>query len=172
MLGNGHRAVLFFALAASLYAGSVAADVKVAFIDPLSGGAAATGILAQKTHQFYIDAINAAGGINGEKIELMSVVFDLADRISVLVYGKVITSDTPERVRANEAVQAAYLGTSQHVGVERQPLVAHEDLARARRRSRRFDDAEIVLGHVALRPACEHHLSVDRHRWTLPIATS
>jgi branched-chain amino acid transport system substrate-binding protein len=72
MLGNGHRAVLFFALAASLYAGSVAADVKVAFIDPLSGGAAATGILAQKTHQFYIDAINAAGGINGEKIELMS----------------------------------------------------------------------------------------------------
>ena len=38
------------------------ADVKIAFIDPLSGGGAATGILAQKTHQFYIDAINAAGG--------------------------------------------------------------------------------------------------------------
>jgi branched-chain amino acid transport system substrate-binding protein len=71
MQRNGHRAV-FLALAASLYAGSAAADVKVAFIDPLSGGAAATGILAQKTHQFYIDAINAAGGINGEKIELMS----------------------------------------------------------------------------------------------------
>src|SRR5215510_811118 len=48
------------------------ADVKIAFIDPLSGGAATTGILAQKTHQFYIDAINAAGGINGEKIELLS----------------------------------------------------------------------------------------------------
>ena len=46
------------------------ADVKVAFIDPLSGGAASTGILAQKTHQFYIDAINAAGGINGETIRL------------------------------------------------------------------------------------------------------
>ena len=44
----------------------------------------------------------------------MSVVFDLADRISVLVYGKVIATDTPERVRANEAVQAAYLGTAQH----------------------------------------------------------
>ena len=41
----------------------------------------------------------------------MSVVFDLADRISVLVYGEVIATDTPERVRANEAVQAAYLGT-------------------------------------------------------------
>jgi len=44
----------------------------------------------------------------------MSVVFDLADRISVLVYGALIATDTPERVRANEAVQAAYLGTAQH----------------------------------------------------------
>jgi branched-chain amino acid transport system substrate-binding protein len=61
------------AIATLLAAASPAlADVKIAFIDPLSGGAATTGILAQKTHQFYIDAINAAGGINGEKIELVS----------------------------------------------------------------------------------------------------
>jgi branched-chain amino acid transport system substrate-binding protein len=60
------------AVAAILFAAPAAADVKIAFIDPLSGGAATTGILAQKTHQFYIDAINAAGGINGEKIELLS----------------------------------------------------------------------------------------------------
>jgi branched-chain amino acid transport system substrate-binding protein len=60
------------AVAAVLFAAPAAADVKIAFIDPLSGGAATTGILAQKTHQFYIDAINAAGGINGEKIELLS----------------------------------------------------------------------------------------------------
>jgi branched-chain amino acid transport system ATP-binding protein len=40
----------------------------------------------------------------------MSVVFDLADRISVLVYGQVIATDTPERIRANAAVQEAYLG--------------------------------------------------------------
>jgi branched-chain amino acid transport system substrate-binding protein len=53
-------------------AGSAMADVKIAFIDPLSGGGAATGILAQKTHQFYLDAINAAGGLNGEKLELLS----------------------------------------------------------------------------------------------------
>ena len=57
---------------ALLIAAPAAADVKIAFIDPLSGGAATTGILAQKTHQFYIDAINGAGGINGEKIELIS----------------------------------------------------------------------------------------------------
>ena len=44
------------ALAVVFYAGTAAADLKIAFIDPLSGGAASTGILAQKTHQFYIDA--------------------------------------------------------------------------------------------------------------------
>src|SRR3989454_6433618 len=59
-------------LVAALLTAPAAADVKIAFIDPLSGGAATTGILAQKTHQFYIDAINAAGGVNGEKIELLS----------------------------------------------------------------------------------------------------
>ena len=41
----------------------------------------------------------------------MAVVFGLADRISVLVYGQIIASDTPERIRANRAVQEAYLGT-------------------------------------------------------------
>ena len=41
----------------------------------------------------------------------MGVVFDLADRISVLVYGEVIASDVPENIRGNKAVQEAYLGT-------------------------------------------------------------
>ncbi len=41
----------------------------------------------------------------------MGVVFDLADRISVLVYGKVIATGTPEEIRANAKVQEAYLGT-------------------------------------------------------------
>ena len=41
----------------------------------------------------------------------MSVVFGLADRISVLVYGQVIATGTPQEVRANKQVQEAYLGT-------------------------------------------------------------
>lgn len=41
----------------------------------------------------------------------MGVVFDLAERISVLVYGQIIASDTPSAIRSNEAVQEAYLGT-------------------------------------------------------------
>jgi branched-chain amino acid transport system ATP-binding protein len=40
----------------------------------------------------------------------MSVVFGLADRISVLVYGQVIASESPESIRENEAVREAYLG--------------------------------------------------------------
>lgn len=40
----------------------------------------------------------------------MSVVFDLADRISVLVYGQVIASGPPAEIRANDAVREAYLG--------------------------------------------------------------
>ncbi|MGP0057761.1 MAG: ABC transporter ATP-binding protein [Beijerinckiaceae bacterium] len=40
----------------------------------------------------------------------MSVVFGLADRISVLVYGEIIASDTPARIRENASVREAYLG--------------------------------------------------------------
>ena len=42
----------------------------------------------------------------------MGVVFGLADKIAVLVYGEVIAFDTPEKVRANERVKEAYLGSA------------------------------------------------------------
>jgi branched-chain amino acid transport system ATP-binding protein len=42
----------------------------------------------------------------------MGVVFGLADRIAVVVYGEVIAFDTPAAVRANPKVQEAYLGSS------------------------------------------------------------
>jgi branched-chain amino acid transport system ATP-binding protein len=44
----------------------------------------------------------------------MSVVFNLADRISVLVYGEIIATDTPDRIRENEVVREAYLGQTAH----------------------------------------------------------
>ena len=44
----------------------------------------------------------------------MGVVFNLADRISVLVYGEVIATGKPEEIRANPKVQEAYLGTAAH----------------------------------------------------------
>ncbi|HXJ09633.1 MAG TPA: ABC transporter ATP-binding protein [Burkholderiales bacterium] len=44
----------------------------------------------------------------------MGVIFDLADRISVLVYGEIIATGAPAEIRANKAVQEAYLGTLHH----------------------------------------------------------
>ena len=46
----------------------------------------------------------------------MDAVFVLADRISVIVYGRIIASGTPEQIRANEEVRRAYLGDEDHDG--------------------------------------------------------
>lgn len=46
----------------------------------------------------------------------MGVVFGLADRIAVLVYGEVLACDTPARIREDERVREAYLGN--HAPVE------------------------------------------------------
>jgi branched-chain amino acid transport system ATP-binding protein len=44
----------------------------------------------------------------------MGVVFGLADRISVLVYGKIVASGTPAEIRSNPLVREAYLGEEAH----------------------------------------------------------
>ena len=46
----------------------------------------------------------------------MSVVFDLADRISVLVYGVIIATGTLDQIRDNREVQNAYLGLTEAIG--------------------------------------------------------
>ena len=40
----------------------------------------------------------------------MDAVFTLADRISVLVYGRIIATGTPAEIRVNTEVRSAYLG--------------------------------------------------------------
>jgi branched-chain amino acid transport system ATP-binding protein len=46
----------------------------------------------------------------------MEAVFALADRITVLVYGRIIASGSPEAIRANAEVRQAYLGEQEQVG--------------------------------------------------------
>jgi branched-chain amino acid transport system ATP-binding protein len=46
----------------------------------------------------------------------MEAVFALADRITVLVYGRVIASGTPDEIRANAQVREAYLGETEKEG--------------------------------------------------------
>jgi len=40
----------------------------------------------------------------------MDVVFNLADRISVIYYGRVLATGTPDEIRGNDEVKRAYLG--------------------------------------------------------------
>src|SRR5579863_2022056 len=63
------------ALGACLFAGPAFADgtVKIAFIDPLSGGGASIGEIGLKTFQYLADELNAAGGLNGKKIEIVGL---------------------------------------------------------------------------------------------------
>jgi branched-chain amino acid transport system ATP-binding protein len=46
----------------------------------------------------------------------MEAVFALADRVTVLVYGRVIASDIPERIRTDAEVRRAYLGEQHEAG--------------------------------------------------------
>jgi branched-chain amino acid transport system ATP-binding protein len=46
----------------------------------------------------------------------MGVVFGLADKIAVLVYGEIIAYDTPQNIRSNALVQEAYLGSHEEQG--------------------------------------------------------
>jgi len=70
------------------------------------------GMSQSETHRFIPLIRQATEGKTLLMVEHdMSVVFDLADKIAVLVYGKLLAFDTPEAVRANAQVQEAYLGS-------------------------------------------------------------
>jgi branched-chain amino acid transport system substrate-binding protein len=47
--------------------------VKIAFIDPLSGGGASIGEVGLKTFQYLADELNSSGGLNGKKVEIVGL---------------------------------------------------------------------------------------------------
>lgn len=59
-----------FSFAAALNAGTALADITVAFVGPITGQVAALGEQGRQGAQRAVDDINAAGGINGEKLVL------------------------------------------------------------------------------------------------------
>jgi branched-chain amino acid transport system substrate-binding protein len=78
------------ALAATLAVTQAGADLKIAYIDPLSGGAASAGVSAQKHMIFFSERINAAGGLNGEKIQILSYDNKVSPQESLIMLKKAI----------------------------------------------------------------------------------
>lgn len=98
-LSHGERRQLEFAMA-------LATEPRMLLLDePMAG-------MGREEGSRILDIITE---LHGTKTLLlvehdMDVVFSLADRISVLVYGKVLATGEPQSIRANEDVQKAYLG--------------------------------------------------------------
>ena len=63
--------LLSFALAATFSVGVHAADIKLGVAEALSGGAAQYGISIRNGFQLAADEINASGGVNGDKLQLV-----------------------------------------------------------------------------------------------------
>ena len=63
--------LISLALAATFSAGASAADIKIGVAEALSGGAAQYGVAIRNGLQMAADEINAAGGVNGNKLQLV-----------------------------------------------------------------------------------------------------
>ena len=100
-------AVLSYAEQRALEIGvTIAGGAEVILLDEPTAG---------MSHSETAEAVELIRSVSQDKTRVMvehdmGVVFGLADRISVLVYGKVLASGTPAEIRGNPAVQEAYLG--------------------------------------------------------------
>src|ERR1700754_1258060 len=63
------------ALTLPMFGGAAMAQetVKIGYIDPLSGGGASIGEVGLKTFQYLADDLNANGGLNGKKVEIVGL---------------------------------------------------------------------------------------------------
>src|SRR5690349_19130540 len=93
MMSHGYRTgltALALGLGLSALAVSAMAQVKIAFIDPLSGSMAPIGEHGVKHFQYMIDKINAKGGVNGQKMELLTYDNKLSPQETVIAAQKAI----------------------------------------------------------------------------------
>lgn len=98
-LSHGQRRQLEVAIALTLLPKAFIMD------EPMAG----LGTEGSKTMTRFLDGLRDEAPILLVEHD-MDAVFALADRISVLVYGKVIETGTVDEIRASDAVRAAYLG--------------------------------------------------------------
>jgi branched-chain amino acid transport system ATP-binding protein len=102
-LSHGERRLLEIALALALRPRLLLLDEPMAGLGP------------EGTRELtdFFQALKAGTGMLLVEHD-MDAVFALADRISVLVYGRIIASGTPDEIRASAAVREAYLGDHLH----------------------------------------------------------
>lgn len=101
-LSHGQRRQLEVAVALTLNPRAFVMD------EPMAG----LGSAGSKTLTGFLDALRSEAPILLVEHD-MDAVFALADRISVLVYGKVIATGTVSEIRASREVRDAYLGEPQ-----------------------------------------------------------
>ena len=98
-LSHGQRRLLEVAVALTLQPKAFLMD------EPMAG----LGGSGSKRMTAFLDSLRADAPILLVEHD-MDAVFALADRISVLVYGKIIATGTADDIRANPEVRTAYLG--------------------------------------------------------------
>jgi branched-chain amino acid transport system substrate-binding protein len=91
------------AAAAASLCGTVRADetFRIGFIDPLSGPAATTGEVGLETWQFLANEVNAKGGINGQKVEIVAYDNKMNPQETTIQAQKAIDSGIRLLVRSN-----------------------------------------------------------------------
>jgi branched-chain amino acid transport system substrate-binding protein len=92
-----------------LYASAASAQIKIAFIDPLSGGAASTGEAGLKTFQFMAEQLNTAGGALGQKFEVIGYDNKVNPQESLVQAQKAIDAGVRIFVQGNGSAVAAAL---------------------------------------------------------------
>ncbi len=93
----------------SLHATSASAQIKIAFIDPLSGGAASTGEAGLKTFQFMADELNGKGGALGQKFEVIGYDNKVNPQESLVQAQKAIDAGIRIFLQGNGSAVAAAL---------------------------------------------------------------
>ena len=149
------RSIVWIAVIGTLAGAPAMADVKIAYIDPLSGGAASAGILGAEALQFYVDKINAAGGVNGQKLELVAFDNKVNPQESLIILKKVLDDGIRYVAQGNGSA-----GRARHHGrraqVQRAQPRQGGPLPQLRRRRPGADQREVQLLALPLRRRRRH----------------
>src|SRR4030088_3772213 len=98
-----------FALLTCSHAAIAQDTVKIGYIDPLSGGGASVGEVGLKTFQFLAEEVNAKGGIQGKKVEIVPLDNKTNPQESLIQAQKAINTGGRYRTQGNGSATAGAL---------------------------------------------------------------